>query len=140
MKQIRGTEAPRIVCARCQSGSSAAGFVVSFDKEEEYECNHQEDDGLLDKIAVLQFRIANFERQSRKIDSASDDAHNRHEDIVDQRIDDFLKRGTDYNAHCKVNYIALRNELSEFCNHSHGFLGLGREITRNFMEMQQKLF
>lgn len=129
MKQIRGTEAPRIVCARCQSGSSAAGFVVSFDKEEEYECNHQEDDGLLYEIPVLQFCFSNFKRKSGEIDATSNDAHDGHKDIVDQRIDDFLKRGTDYNAHCKVNYIALRNELSEFCNHSHGFDELGREIT-----------
>jgi hypothetical protein len=59
------------------------------------------------------------DKEVREIDPSENQADDRHEDIIDQRRNNFAKRGADNNANREVDYVSLKSKFPEFVKHWH---------------------
>lgn len=85
--------------------------VGRFDNEEDDEGNDKEVNDGLDECAVLDdFSNGQF----AKVDSAHEQTNGGHDDVVDERTDNFSKCTANDNADGEVEHVAAHDEFFEF--------------------------
>ncbi len=95
-------------------------LVHGLDEQEQDKRHQQEVDDGGNEVAVCQnsgiFAFAEFDDPVCEVDPAGQCAEERHQNVIDEGIDDALE-GTAYdNADCQVHYIAFGDERFELGN------------------------
>jgi hypothetical protein len=60
-----------------------------------------------------------------EVQSANEAADDRHDQILDQRIDQLSERGADDHADCKIDHAALERKLAKLFHERHGIRSCG---------------
>ena len=111
-------------------------LVDSLDDHEQDKGNQQELDDILDEAAVgkhsgtgilrsvqtcVVFTVQ-CDEHAGKVDLSSCNRYDRHDDVVDQRIDDGAECAADDDTDSHIDDVSARYELSEFLHKTHGNL------------------
>ena len=125
------------------------GLVDRLDNREEHKSHQQEVDNSGNEVAVGElssvFTRAECDCPMGEIQTAEDGAENRHDDVVDEGVDNALECAADDNADCQIHHIAFADERFELGNKAFhdrvpSFLNDSPTIAQNGTECNRLLF
>ena len=101
-----------------------AHFVEGADYEENYEANDEEVDDGLEEVAVIDGgRLNAFdvsgdgELEGAKVEAADNHGNDRHDDVVDKRVDDSSEGTTDDDTDGEIHDRTAVDEFFELFKH-----------------------
>src|ERR1700722_6163029 len=92
-----------------------------IDREDHAEENNtsddQERDGVIEKIADLEFSLANMDGDVREVGLPDRRCNKRVEDIADQSRDNSCEGSADNDGDCKVYNVSAKNKITKAFDH-----------------------